>query len=302
MPWALIEPRVVSDVPAVRAAKYSWKADWYIEIDLGNLPSMCGSIGQRDGGQQIPSASDCNDIFIFTPDAWHEQREGRFVDQLEIDMNKLFNWSLSDSVARTTNILYVTFTNLGMAPDPEGDGVYPVVRLREGKDLKNPIAIATDRPMYILGDYNEDDADWKPAAVVADALTWLSNAWDDDDHDSPGADVEEAEDTEYNMAVMAGHSATPWDWYDGGGNAPYGGGLENYPRFLEDWSGETATYSGSLVSLSEGLYALGPWSGIYYNPPNRNWSFDTRFEDPNNLPPGTPVVGNVIHTAFRPVY
>jgi hypothetical protein len=302
-PRAVMEPRLVSDVEAVRAAKYSWKADWYIEIDLGNLGAMCNSIGQRDGGQTIPSAADCNNIFTFTPDAWNDRREGRYVDQFEIDMNQLFNWSVSDSVARTTNILYVTFTNVGMAPDPKGDGVYPTVRLKEGQDLKNPISIATDRPMYILGDYNMDDADWKPASVVADVLTWLSNAWDDSEHQTPSASMKNAADTEYNMAVLAGHSATPWDWYDGGGNAPYGGGLENFPRFLERWTGFTATYSGSLTSFSFGQYALAQFSYcIYYCPPNRNWGFDTRFEDPNNLPPGTPVVGNVIHTAFRPVY
>ncbi|MEE8062392.1 MAG: hypothetical protein V3T16_11215, partial [Gemmatimonadales bacterium] len=60
---------------------------------------------------------------------------------------------------------------------------------------------------------------------------------------------------------------------------------------------------GSLVSLSESIYATAPWSyGIYYRAPARDWHFDMRFESPSDLPPGTPVVGNVIHTAFRPVY
>ena len=89
-----------------------------------------------------------------------------------------------------------------------------------------------------------------------------------------------------------------------------GGELENFPRFLEDWNGINCIYSGSLVSLSETQYFHGQWlnpntagnSDWYYNPPNRNWSFDTRFSNPVNLPPGTPTVGNVIHAAFRPVY
>ncbi len=85
----------------------------------------------RDGGQTIPNASDCNTIFIYTPDAWYDQREGRYVDLFDIDMNKLFNWSVSDSVARTTNILYVTFTNEGSAPDPKGDGVRSETRTYE---------------------------------------------------------------------------------------------------------------------------------------------------------------------------
>jgi len=38
------------------------------------------------------------------------------------------------------------------------------------------------------------------------------------------------------------------------------------------------------------------------SPPVRNWAFDPRFQDPANLPPGTPVVGSVVQTAYRPVY
>ena len=101
---------------------------------------------------------------------------------------------------------------------------------------------------------------------------------------------------------MAGHSGTPWDWYPSNGNAPYGGGLENFPRFLERWTGQTLFYRGSLVSLYFPQQSTGAWGGSYYNPPARNWAFDLRFQDPANLPPGTPVVGNVIHTAFRPVH
>jgi hypothetical protein len=69
-------------------------------------------------------------------------------------------------------------------------------------------------------------------------------------------------------------------------------------------------YAGSLVSLSFTQFFHGAFldpntagnADWYYNPPNRNWTFDTRFSTPTNLPPGTPTVGNVIHTAFRPVY
>ena len=84
----------------------------------------------------------------------------------------------------------------------------------------------------------------------------------------------------------------------------YGGGLENFPRFLEDWGGVTTTYRGSLVSVSFSEKATNycAWAGAYYGVPTRDWAFETRFSDPANLPPGTPVVGSVVQTAFRPVY
>jgi hypothetical protein len=64
------------------------------------------------------------------------------------------------------------------------------------------------------------------------------------------------------------------------------------------------------VSLAYNQQGTGAWvfnqnttnTNDYYWPPTRDWQFDTRFEYPENLPPGTPVVGNVIHTAFRPVF
>ena len=32
-------------------------------------------------------------------------------------------------------------------------------------------------------------------------------------------------------------------------NNDYSGGVENFPRFLENWSGSTFTYNGSMVVL-----------------------------------------------------
>jgi hypothetical protein len=40
----------------------------------------------------------------------------------------------------------------------------------------------------------------------------------------------------------------------------------------------------------------------YYDPPSRDWQFDTRFRDPTQLPPGTPTAATVSQIAFRPVY
>ena len=86
----------------------------------------------------------------------------------------------------------------------------------------------------------------------------------------------------------------------------YGGGLENFPRFLENWSGVVFRYTGSLVSLFNSRYVDGLWgntsNGSYYSAPTRQWQFDINFRFPERLPPGTPSVGTVLQTAFRPVY
>ncbi len=295
---AVMEPRLVTDVQAVREAKYAWKADWYVEIDMSDA-NVCNPLGIRDSARTMPSTADCNDIFEMETEAFYDGRQGQMVDAFTIDIDELNDWVDGDN-SKATQIFYVTFTNLGAGPDPTGDGVFPIVRIKNGDDLDGPIAIATDRPIYIQGDYNTGD--WQPSSVVGDGITILSEAWNDAAHPI-GSGMTTAATTSVYTAVLAGHTPTPWDWYNGGGNAPYGGGVENYLRFIESWSGRTSTYYGSLVSLSESIYANAPWSyGSYYRAPARDWHFDMRFESPDDLPPGTPVVGNVIHTAFRPVY
>jgi hypothetical protein len=40
----------------------------------------------------------------------------------------------------------------------------------------------------------------------------------------------------------------------------------------------------------------------YYRPPQRDWSFDDDFRNPELLPPGTPNMGSVIRTAMREAF
>ena len=72
--------------------------------------------------------------------------------------------------------------------------------------------------------------------------------------------------------------------------------VENFPRFLENWSGKTFTYNGSMVVMFYSLLSTAPWpgTGSVYNAPNRNWAFDINFLDANKLPPGTPQLQAVI--------
>ncbi|HSM16832.1 MAG TPA: hypothetical protein VK845_07530 [Gemmatimonadales bacterium] len=319
-PAEIVAPRRVTDGAIERRAKFSWKADWAITINLAGLNNPADNLctvmaSTRDGGEQVPSGIDCDTIFRFTWDAWFEGREKRYVDVLNIDLQQLFNW-VGGNPSRMTQILHVTFTGTGY--DPKGDGNLPVVRLVNGDQIGNPFTFSTDYPLYVQGHYNRTN--WKPSALAGDAITMLSNAWNDAQHQCTtynpaaltpatvcGGFVQRpAAATQVWAAVLAGHTPTPCDHElpgcPGGYADFYGGGVENFPRFLENWSGVTLTYRGSLVSLHFSAKAAGTWNGTYYTPPTRDWRFETRFHDPANLPPGTPVVGNVIHTAFRPVY
>jgi Flp pilus assembly protein TadG len=328
----LIAPRNAGDSPQVQAVKLSWLADWHVTIDLsaGLGANVCGQLTAlpRPGGRQVPSIAECQKMFLGRPNAFLEGREDTRPDIVEIDVDSLQSWVQASPGARQNSILYVTFT--GTCPGGNTTCDYPAIRLVDGARLRFPWTIATDRPLYIWGDYNSNVA-WQPAAILADAVTILSNPgldWLDAGNTTPAqvSTVSSRPQVSRTVwiyaAIAAGHSSTPCDWADAScipnftppnppaspGTSNYGGGLENFPRFLENWGGSaTGTlvhYRGSLVSLFESQYArLHRWGWRdYYVPPQRDWQFEMRFRDPAQLPPGTPTAGNVVQIAYRPVY
>jgi hypothetical protein len=75
------------------------------------------------------------------------------------------------------------------------------------------------------------------------------------------------------------------------GSGNYSGGAENFPRFMETWTGKNLTYYGSMVELYPSGQATGTWGKTtVYDPPNRYWYFDTQF--PISPPPGSLVLTN----------
>ena len=131
----------------------------------------------------------------------------------------------------------------------------------------------------------------KPASLAGDAITVLSTSWSDSTSiASPPA----AGDTTVNAAFLAGIVETPT-------YSSYSGGVENYPRFLENWGGRTMTYNGSLVVMFPSQYATGQWvyGGSVYQAPSRNWAFDLNFLDSTKLPPATPQVRTLIRGSWQ---
>lgn len=186
--------------------------------------------------------------------------------------------------------------------------------------------VASENPVYILGNYNTNASDtiwptlpsaaagiaaeWKHAdsAVIADAVTLLSNNWSDyaSLKTPTGATTNRpAATTYYRVAIAAGKNITfPNPAYATGVMYGFGtdGGVHNFLRFLEDWSGQTLNYGGSMVSLFYSTYNTGTFkccNDAVYHPPARNYQFDTDFQDPAKLPPGTPMFRDINNLSFR---
>jgi hypothetical protein len=145
------------------------------------------------------------------------------------------------------------------------------------------------------------------SSVVADAVTLLSNSWNDVNSFAfpfnTGKRVGTA--TYVRAGVVAGKQISfkipSWDTTAIDGSQDFGtdGGVHNFMRFLEGWNG-TLNYSGSLASVyyshqATGLYNSG---GNNYSPPTRGYSFDTNFLTPTLLPPRTPMFRDINTTGF----
>ncbi len=136
-----------------------------------------------------------------------------------------------------------------------------------------------------------------PAALIGDSINVLSTNWT-----GPGACQNDCQSRQVIGQRLAAATTIYTAFLGGtdttaGGN--YNGGLENYPRFHEDWSGgRVLFYRGSFVSLGNPVHANGRWSSQSYSPPVRNWDFDTDFMQVELLPPLTPRAVNVEQILF----
>lgn len=214
-----------------------------------------------------------------------DKRENKVVTVTEINVAKLQNSSTAMSALNNPpsgsdpGILYVNQTDNSKS-----------VRLTDGSSIPSSgLTVASNNPVYVKGDFNTAG---NPAAILGDAITVLSNSWDDANSASTTLTPRVASSTTVRAGFMAGNVE------QAAGSTSYSGGAENYMRMLENWSGKTLTYSGSLVCLWQSNQATGSWTygSPYYTAPTRNWSYGM---DPANLPPGTPRVRGVDKFAWK---
>lgn len=206
----------------------------------------------------------------------------------------------------------------------------------------NGFTVASEEPVYVWGNYNTGSSDpfWpsenttttphSAASIIADAVTLLSNppagnttpttntGWTDlESFNYPACAVVTGNCTQsrpgntsyYRMAIIAGKSI-PFPDPSWSAEVDFGtdGGMHNFLRYLENRgaNGATVNYAGSMISMYYSQYATGNFKCCtsVYGAPTRNYFFDTQFENPTNLPPGTPSFQDVVslgyHQAFTP--
>lgn len=196
--------------------------------------------------------------------------------------------------------------------------------------LPEGVTIATNAPVYLVGNYNSpginagtrngtavgtettatigDPKDGEvPAAIVADAVNILSNAWWNSSTGLPVGDTNSfnsaassrvASKTEICTAFLTGNVGTSGT---GNVNDNYSGGVENFPRLHESWSASgnrTLRYRGSMVALFNSEVATGRWIHASYGAPTREWGFNKMFAQ-GRQPPGTPMLRSFRRLDYR---
>jgi hypothetical protein len=163
------------------------------------------------------------------------------------------------------------------------------------------------------------------AAVIGDAVTMLSNNWIPGVQNLPlpsiptpasgpsyysagGVQIGSGDNISFLNPITPGNKPATTSWYrfadmSGKNNsfplptyspaprADFGtdGGTHNFLRMLENWSGQTLNYRGSMASFYTSVQATGVYKyDVVYGAPTRAFNFDTDFQTLSLLPPSTP--------------
>lgn len=183
-------------------------------------------------------------------------------------------------------------------------------------------SIATNGPLYIVGDYNADGnagtgsdsapdtvslvptaTSEIPSLIAADAVTVLSSTWITNANafrDSVTAKQDASDFTEVSSAIITGLVPTRPNATD----PIWSGGVHNLVRYLENWGGSIYRYRGSLCAIYESEVAKGFWyqnNFPWYDPPTRQMGFH-QFLAQGWFPPGTPIKRTVRRMNLSDIY
>ena len=266
---------------------------------------MSATSGKFNNFATTIPAAELDQIFTAT-NKFTDAREEKTVRPVDVNVGALTVWAQTNNnlrVALGTNelsSLYILDRRTTLASGTN----LAAVRMRNGAVLPSRgLTVATARPLYVLGHYNQTNVanlgktntiTTRPASLLADAITILSENWTDG-NSSAAVASRVAASTTVNAALLTGVVETKL--------GKYSGGMENFPRFLETWgAANVLTYNGSMVRMFPSLYATNAWGKAnVYAPPKRDWAFDLNFNDANKLPPLTPSLVKVFRGRWATV-
>lgn len=301
-----------------------------------DIPSEGGwvvYISDRRGDADFDGKYDMEDVYGNPPGNDGVMQKGEDLDPLNTDGNGILNTSYGTEAPRYRDAVY---SDIAAVKDHQyyrrGVRLIYGTTVPGAYDSSTPsntkgFTLASENGVYIQGNLNATGVVSVPAtgntpydqylpfntslhiptSIAADSVTILSNSWMDANsflypYDKDITNSRWASDTTIRFAMIAGDTIPSLDGSpDQGGISPrLNGGVHNFKRFLEKWTGDDLNYAGSLINLFNSHNNNGAFKccNTVYDPPRRNWVFDSTFLDPTRLPPGTPFFQYVQTTGF----
>jgi hypothetical protein len=246
-------------------------------------------------------------------ESFTDNREGSTVNVTSLDVGKVTSDVNGNKLTNFNGVVYFSDQRANQNGGPseyglriKNAGVLPGGASSAPSGVTPGLTVATDNPVYIWGDFNTGTASnntnlppsdsgtptsptansytRQPAAIIGDAVSILSYAWTDS-NSSAALTSRTPSNTTVNAAIVAGDVPTA--------NGNYSGGAENLIRFLENWTGKTFTYYGSMVEIYHSGQAKGTWGkSNVYNPPTEYFYYDANFQ--STSPPGNLVLASYL--------
>jgi len=198
---------------------------------------------------------------------------------------------------------------------PKTSGLYAGVNIPVDA-YPDGLTIATNLPVIAVGDMNIDTTPKKratdpvpagdhfvPFLIAGDRFHRHSVNWQDNLanwRQLMNANVRAAGETTQHLEILAGWNPTPTVALPGHDHSS--DGFEDFPRYNEDWHSPSATpahYFGSIVVAFASVYERsgannadghGNGAGFTTRFPPRDEGFDFHLQDPDNQPPGAPLI------------
>ncbi|MDX2175985.1 MAG: hypothetical protein SF028_05895 [Candidatus Sumerlaeia bacterium] len=303
-PYTMIERVKADDSEAVKAIKFEQNADlkiygdpaanpdtWYaVDFNGNQLPLTYRVQTGTVNGQPVYETRSVARATTFT-----DRRDNKTVKTLSIDMGNLVQWQTAQDLNGNprnfifnTGIIYASTLN-NNDTGPTMNSVQLVNSSKVPNSFGNKgMTLATDRPVYTVGNINTTDK--KTFLIAGDAVTVLSKEFDANTGNNTPVSV----DTTTNMVLLFGTTHTdpknkqdPNSYVTTAATNQLSGGLHNSMRYLESWGSRQHFHNGSLLILFRSKVANRPWGLSYYSPPVRRYTWDSTLAT-NEPPPGMP--------------
>jgi hypothetical protein len=273
-------------------------------------------------GAALTLWDEINTKVVSSPGAIYDWRENKNIATTQVDITKL-RTALDTYYPTFNGILYVNLKN-STAANPAA------LRLINGETTPHPnfdptssdpvksdpassagFSVATNGGLYVKGNYNiapivgaSGTSYINPAMLMGDAVTVLSQNWDDAHAPDPLANrLATAPDTAFNGTTMQRTMVVAAGILTGGtpsSSMHPSGGAQNLVRYLENWKQTVGTtdckvqFYGSMGSLFDSRYLTSPIDSnggvgtVYSAPSTRTFTFNSTLK--LRSPQGTPTI------------